>query len=151
MSNIKILEITKYYQQEECWRGEIVLREDLSFEGISVVNDSDVDEIDYILCGYLCDSESTAFVIIQIDNGEWEFFYENHESEEILNQLHEPIYYEMHKNDETLLIFKQIETNETVVNDIIEKIEKLKLQMNSQTKRIYNIAINAFYISKPQT
>lgn len=148
MQNIKLLEVTGYYQEgdnfnfveEKSWRGKVILREDLTFEGI-VVDNSPHNDFDHLLSGTLVEYNGTSLMKFSNCGLCPCSFFGMSNGKEILGAWAVNDYFFTYDAGRCKIIFTQIPTEEKVVSDISQRIEKFKTEMDSYSKDIYKSLI----------
>lgn len=148
MQNIKLLEVTGYYQEgdnfnfveEKSWRGKVVLREDLTFEGI-VVDNSTHNDFDRLLSGTLVEYNGTSLMKFSNHDLCPCSFFGMSNGKEILGSWAVHDYFGTYDAGRCKIIFAEIPAEEGVVSDILQRIEKFKSEMDSYSSELYDLLI----------
>lgn len=148
MQNIKLLEVTGYYQEgnnfnfveEKSWRGKVILREDLTFEGIVVDNYTNND-FDRLLSGTLVKYNGTSLMKFSNHGLCPCSFFGMSDGKDILGSWAVHDYHSTYTAGRCKIIFTQIPTEEKAVSDISQRIEKFKAEMDSYSSNIYKSLI----------
>ena len=149
MENIKLLEITGYYQvgegydfvDEKSWKGKVILREDLTFEWIVVDNFSDND-FDRLVSGTLVEYNGTSLMKFSNHNMCPLSFFGVSNGKEIVGTYAVHDYHSTYDNGRCKIIFAEIPVEEDIVSDILQKVEEFKKEMDTFSKDIYESLID---------
>lgn len=149
METIKLLEITGYYQEgnnfnfveEKSWKGTVLLREDLTFEGI-VIDNSAMSNFDCLISGTLV--EYNGISSIKFSNHglcPCSFFGMSTGKEIIGSWADYDDYPSTYDAGRSKIIFTEIPIDESTVADITSRIEAFKEEMDSFSEMLYNSLI----------
>jgi len=148
MQNIKLLEVTGYYQEgdnfnfveEKSWRGKVILREDLTFEGI-VVDNSTHNDFDRLLSGTLVEYNGTSLMKFSNHDLCPCSFFGMSNGKDILGSWAVHNYFGAYTAGRCKIIFAEIPAEESVVSDILQRIENFKAEMDSYSSELYDSLI----------
>lgn len=144
MKNIKLLKVTGYYQEgnnfnfveEKSWRGKVILREDLTFEGI-VMDNSTQYNFDRYLYGTLVEYNGTSLMKFSNHGLCPCSFFGMSNGKEILGTWAFHDYIATSTAGRCKIIFEEIPEDEGVIGEISEKIDKFKAEMDCFSKKLY--------------
>jgi hypothetical protein len=148
MKTIKLLAVTGYYQEGDnfdfvegkSWKGTVLLREDLTFEGI-VIDNSSTSNFDRLISGTLVEYNGTS--LIKFSNHglcPCSFFGMSNGKEIIGNwAVHDHLF--THDAGRCKIIFSEIPMDESTVEDITSRIEVFKEEMDSFSEYLYKSLI----------
>lgn len=149
MKNIKLLEIKGYYNkvnlfeftEEQSWKGHVILREDLTFEGIVVDEYSNVTTEDRFLSGTLVDYNGTSLMKFSNHNLCPCSFFGMSNGKEIFGTWAVHDYYSARDMGRCKIVFKEIPLVEEMIQSIESKIESFKDEMDDYSTRLYDSLI----------
>lgn len=140
----KLLKIKGYYNrkvpfdfdEQNSWEGHVILREDLTFEGI--VNDYSSQDKDRLIFGTLVDYNGTS--LMKFTNGGFCpcSFFGVSTGKEVLG------YWSSTDSDSTIyqgkskIIFEELPMDDSLVTDLKERIESFKSEISIFNYKIYN-------------
>lgn len=148
METIKLLAVTGYYQEgnnfnfveEKSWRGTVLLREDLTFEGI-VADNSATSNFDRLISGTLVEYNGTSLIKFSNHGLCPCSFFGMSTGKEIIGGW--AVYNYMFNYDagRSKIIFTEIPMDESMVADITSRIEAFKEEMDSFSEELYDSLI----------
>lgn len=147
MKDIRLLEVKGYYNkvnmfeftEEQSWKGHVILREDLTFEGIVVDEYANATTEDRLISGTLVDYNGVSLVKFYNHGFFPCAFYGMSNGKEIFGNWE--VYNYINKMGRCKIIFKEIPAEEEIVESIMSKIEKFKEDMDEYSEEMYNVLI----------
>lgn len=147
MKTIKLLAVSGFYQkgnkfdfvEEKSWKGTVLLREDLTFEGIVI--DNSATNFDRLISGTLVEYNGT-FLIKFSNHGLCPCIFSGMSNgKEIIGSWAVRDYRFTIDVGRCKIIFTVIPMDESTVEDIISRIEAFKEEMDSFSDELYNSLI----------
>lgn len=148
METIKLLAVTGYYQEgnnfnfveKKSWRGKVLVREDLTFEGV-VVDNSDMSNFECLISGTLVEYNGTSFIKFSNHGLCPCSFFGMSTGKEIIGGWVVHDYLSTYDAGRSKIIFTEIPMDESTVADITSSIKAFKEEMDSFSENIYNSLI----------
>ena len=145
MENIKLLEIKGYYNkvnmfefsEEQSWNGHVILREDLTFEGIVVDEYSNVTTENRLIYGTLVDYNGASLMKFSKINICPCSFFGMSNGKEIFGTWAIHNYYSARDMGRCKIVFKEIPLVEEMVQSIESKIDMFKEEMDDYAIWLY--------------
>lgn len=145
MQIIKLLAVTGYYQygnnfdfgEEKSWRGTVLLREDLTFEGI-VVDNSATTNFDRLISGTLVEYNGTSLIKFSNHGFDPCSFFGISTGKEIIGSWAAYDHHTAHDMGRSKIILTEIPMDESTVADITSRIEVFKKEMDYFSERLYD-------------
>lgn len=146
MGDIRILDVTGYYQygggfhfvEQQSWKGTVLLRTDLTFEGI-VVDQHVKTNFDRLVYGTLAEYSGTSLIKFANHDlapcGFWGFATEGNV---VLGTWSSYDYFKQTIRGRTKIIFKERSLDQAIIADITSKIQGFKENMDPYSKAIYD-------------
>lgn len=149
MDNVKILGVTGYYQEGnnfefvegKSWKGEVILREDLTFEGIVIDQYSDITTDDRFISGTLVEYNGASLMKFSNHGLCPCSFFGMSTGKEIIGSWAVHDYVFTVDKGRCKIIFTELPEDDSTVSDILRKIETFKSNMDEFSKELYNSLI----------
>ena len=148
MKNIKLLEVTGYYQEEntfnfveeKSWKGTVILREDLTFEGIVVDNLVD-NNFDRLVSGTLVDYNGASFIKFSNHGLCPCSFFGMSTGKEVIGSWAVHSRFFVNDAGRCKMVFKEIPMYDAIIENIEQRIESFKSEMDSVSSELYESLI----------
>lgn len=147
MQNLRLLKVEGYYNYEksfdfsvsDSWIGYVILREDLTFEGI--VNDKGSEDTDRLISGTLAQYNGAS--LMKFTNGGFCpcSFYGMSTGKEILGTwaLHDTHF--VTEQGRCKIIFSEASVEDSFMTDLESRINSFKADMSNYTQNLYDSLI----------
>lgn len=147
MEKLRVLKVHGYFnyedsfdfKEENSWTGHVILREDLTFEGI--VNDKSSEDKDRLISGTLVEYNGAS--LMKFTNGGFCpcSFYGMSTGKAILGTWTAHDYIFTSVQGRCKIIFTEIPLEEKLISDLESKMNSFKSEMDDYSKELYNSLI----------
>lgn len=150
----RLLDVKGYYQEgdnfnfveEKSWKGKVILREDLTFEGIVV------DQ-----CSKITDNRLISGTLVEY-NGASLMKFTNHDccpcsffgmstGKEVVGTWAVHDYFSTSNMGRCKIIFTEVQMDESEMSDVFKKIEDFKSDMDDFSKKLYESLIDNMHLT----